>query len=174
MDRLATVERSVRRRRWRFSALAGLAVACAALVLLGVPALLPVAGPGSPAQPSGPHRPGPGTCPAVLAEFPRFNGSLPRTAPGPLAPPGAVRAVMCEYDSMSPMHIPHSSGPIRQLVLTRDVDGLVRVLNELPVDEPIDPCFSRGGGGYLTLEYPDGASATIELSDMCSFARRGD
>jgi hypothetical protein len=173
-DRLAAIERSVRRRRrWQVSTLAGLAAACVALVLLGMPALLS-SRPTRQGLPAGPHQgPGRGTCPAQLPTFPRNNGGLPMTAPGVLAPLGAVRAEMCKYGTVS---YPYRSGRgvIRQLILTRDVSGLVTALNELPVKEPLDPCMLLGGGGYLTLGYPDGSTVTIELSDSCGYVRRGD
>src|SRR5690348_5966548 len=90
-DRLTEVGRRVRRRRTRRILLVAVSVT---LVLLSVPTLVVAAGRHRTAEPpAGPPRPGAGTCPARPPNFPAVNGSLPASAPGKLAPTGAVRAV---------------------------------------------------------------------------------
>jgi hypothetical protein len=189
-DRLAGIRRHVRRQRRGIAAMAAAAVV---IVVLGswsllVPLRPPgigVAGPSAsagptepvgptepigPTEPVGPSRPagpGAGACPSSLPRFDLTNGGLPTSGPGVLAPEGATRAVMCEF----PWRL--AGGVRRELILTRDVAGLVTVLNGLPAEPGIDPCFSIGGGGYLTLTYPDGARHTIELAGRCGFVRRG-
>jgi hypothetical protein len=149
-----------------------LAGGCVALVLAGALGLVGTGGDPRPRS-SGVQTPDAGSCPAQLAKFPAVNGGLPASAPGELAPGGAVRAVLCQYDAMPEWRV-ERPGPARQLVLGRDVTGLVAVLNELPVQEPIDPCFLLSEGGYLTLEYQNRTPITIEFSGLCSFVRRGD
>ncbi len=186
-DRLAAVERRIRRRRVR---LAVLAAACVALVLIGVPVLI-ARGPGHPLDPpGGPRRPDAGNClalippspedngssPAVaiappVVPFPEDSGSPPATAPGALVPVGAVRAIRCQYDPL-PEWRRTGPGPARELVLTRDVAGLVATLNSLPVEPQLDPCFGGGASGYVTLVYENGATATVDF-DECDIARRG-
>lgn len=180
-DRLAAVGGRVRRRRVRQIMLAA---ACVTLVLLGTAALVvaerpaTLGRPAGPQQSDGPHpsdgpqRPDAGSCPAQLPSFPDVNGELPRSAAGDLAPAGAVRAVLCRYDPV-PEYGMVRPGPARQLVLTRDVAGLVAALNRLPAKGTFDPCFSGGNGGYLTLVYDGGTTATIELSNGCGYVRRG-
>jgi hypothetical protein len=174
-DRLAAVQRGVRRRRRR---LVAVAAAATALVLLGVPALLSTRRASPPGPPVGfasgspPQRPDAGTCPARPPLFPVLDGGMPTTAPGQLAPHGAVRAVWCEYNHQQWWR--YRDGPTYQLVLYRDVAGLVTALNKLPVEEGRDPCHAITFGGYLTLEYPDGPAVTIEFAGQCGFVRRGD
>ncbi|WP_327000383.1 hypothetical protein OHA72_35335 [Dactylosporangium sp. NBC_01737] len=121
---------------------------------------------------AGPDRPVTGDCPSAPPLFEGGNWALPSTAPGDVAPPGAVRAVLCRYNPVPELNTVRP-GPPRRLVLTRDVAGLITVLNDLPTSD-IDPCFSAGdGGGYLTLEYGDRTRATVELSNGCGFVRRG-
>ncbi|WP_432972393.1 hypothetical protein [Dactylosporangium sp. CA-233914] len=168
-DRLAAVGRRVRRRQLRTDVLAA---ACVVLVLLGGAVAVANAHPDT-SETAGPQRPVAGDCPATPPQFPYGNGELPSTAPGDLAPPGAVRAVLCRYNPVPELHL-RRPGPPRRLVLTRDVAGLVTVLNGLPAKSGGDPCFIAGdGGGYLTLEYGDGAKATVELATACGFVRRG-
>ncbi|GAA3455284.1 hypothetical protein [Dactylosporangium matsuzakiense] len=170
-DRLAAVGRRVRRRQRR----AGLAAACVVLVLVGGA----VAFATGHAQPERPERfvpagPPAGDCPARPPVLPYGDGALPDSAPGDLAPAGAVRAVYCRYDPVPELNMTRPAPP-RRLVLTRDVAGLVTVLNALPRPYTSDACFnSGGGGGYLTLEYATGPAATIELSSACWYVRRGD
>jgi hypothetical protein len=167
------VEQQYRPRpRRRLTVLAGI---CVALVLVGTLNVAGIDGAGSPTdqQSSGVQRPDAGKCPAHLPEFPQVNGGLPASAPGVLAPAGAVRAVLCQYDPL-PEWRAERPGPARQLILSRGVTGVVTALNALPVQERTDPCFLLGEGGYLTLEYPDRTPVTIEFSGWCSFVRRGD
>ncbi|MFG2039549.1 hypothetical protein [Dactylosporangium sp. NPDC048998] len=169
-DRLPAVGRRVRRRQLRASALAA---ACVAVVLLGGAVAIATARPDTNGT-AGPQRPVAGDCPAMPPQFASAgNSGLPSTAPGNLAPSGAVRAVLCRYNPVP--ELPRGRpGPPRRLVLTRDVAGLVAVLNGLPAEPDIDPCGQIGdGGGYLTLEYGDGAKATVELANACGFVRRG-
>jgi hypothetical protein len=177
-DRLAGIGRRARRqRRW----IAARAAAGVVIVLLGSwslvqlrPLGMGVAGPSTstetpePIGPPGPAGPGAGDCPSSLPPFERNNFALPATGPGVLAPEGATQAIMCEFQwriNYEPVR--------RELVLTRDVAGLVAVLNGLPAEPGIDPCFALGTGGYLTLVYPEGARHTIEFSASCGFVRRG-
>ncbi len=164
-ERLAAIERGVRRRRQR--RLAVLAGACAALVLLGAPAVLV---PRS-SDPVSEHGSIAGDCPPEPPTFSRSNDGLPATGPGVLAPPGAVRATMCQYHGY-PGPFGEARTP-RELILTRDLASLVTELNKLPTEPNIDPCHALGTGGYLTLEYRDGRRLTIELSVSCGFVRRG-
>lgn len=168
-DRLAAVGRRVRRRQLRAGVLAA---ACVALVLLGGAVTVATARSDT-NRLAGPQRPVAGDCPVMPPRFALGNTALPSTAPGDLAPSGAVRAVLCRYNPVPELHV-QRPGPPRRLVLTRDVAGLVTVLNGLPAEPGIDPCFPAGdGGGYLTLEYGDGAKATVELANGCGFVRRG-
>jgi hypothetical protein len=106
-----------------------------------------------------------------VVPFPEDSGSPPATAPGALVPVGAVRAVRCQYDPL-PEWRSVGPGPARELVLTRDVAGLVAVLNNLPVTPQLDPCFSGSSTiGHLTLVYQNGATATVDF-DECDIARR--
>ncbi len=168
-DRIGAVGRRVRRRRIRQILLVA---ACVTLILVSVPTLVAASHRRSVEPPVGPPRPSTAACPARLPTFPFGDGSLPASAPGVLAPSGAVRAVLCRYDPLPEYRISRP-GPARQLILSTDVPGLIAVLNQLPSREPLDPCFSGGDGGYLTLMYPNGTSATIELSNGCGFVRRG-
>jgi hypothetical protein len=173
-DRLAAVGRRVRRRRRRTSLLAAALVAA---VLLGGSAVLAANRPAAevPAVPrptGGPLPPGADDCPPDPPLFDASNDALPSTAPGDVAPPGAVRAVLCRYNPLPDRHR-RSPGPPRRLVLTRDVAGLVQLVNLLPTQD-LDPCFAMGdGGGYLTLEYRDGTRRTVELANGCGFVRSG-
>ncbi|WP_432827152.1 hypothetical protein [Dactylosporangium sp. CA-092794] len=168
-DRLAAVGRRVRRRRLRAGVLAA---ACVALVLLGGVVAVAAGRPDTNGT-AGPQRPVAGDCPATPPRFEYAKSDLPSTAPGDLAPHGAVRAVLCRYNPVPELHV-QRPGPPRRLVLTRDVAGLVTVLNGLPAKSGIDPCFLAGdGGGYLILEYGDGAKATVELAGSCGYVRRG-
>ncbi|GAA4261921.1 hypothetical protein [Dactylosporangium darangshiense] len=166
-DRLAAVGRRVRRRRLRAGLLAA---GCVAVVLLGGAVAVATAHPDT-NETAGPQRPVAGDCPAMPPRFESGNGALPSTAPGDLAPPGAVRAVLCRYNPVPELHV-ERPGPPRRLVLTRDVAGLITALNGLPAND-MDPCFQGGyGGGYLTLEYRDGTKTTVELATACGFVRR--
>ncbi|MEV4513931.1 hypothetical protein AB0K00_33860 [Dactylosporangium sp. NPDC049525] len=175
-DRLAAVGRRVRRRRVLTGALTAAAVALiltggAAVVATTRPDAHEIAGPDTTGT-AGPNRPEAGDCPAAPPLFEGGNWALPSTAPGDVAPPGAVRAVLCRYNPVPELNT-ERPGPPRRLVLTRDVAGLITVLNGLPTSD-IDPCFTGGdGGGYLTLEYSDGTKAAVELSNGCGFVRRG-
>ncbi|MFI5916697.1 hypothetical protein [Dactylosporangium sp. NPDC051541] len=174
-DRLAAIGHRVRRRQRRTGLLAA---ACVALVLLGgaVAAAATRPAPGPPADPApsastAPQHPGAGDCPAAPPDFNFVD--KPPTAPGDLAPPGAVRVVYCRYNQV-PDPYPGRPGPPRRLVLTRDVAGLITVLNALPAKSGMDPCMLMGdGGGYLTLEYADGSNVTIERAPACGYVRRG-
>jgi hypothetical protein len=158
-NRLAAIQRRGRRTRIR---LAGAAAVCAALVV-SLPAAL---GGGTVARS---HFDG---CPAVPSDF--APDQLPPTSvPGPLAPPGAVQAILCDYDLVQEGNLIYPS-PTTRLVLTRGVDQLVTRLNNLTADPGIDPCFAIGGGGYINLVYPDGGTITIEFSGQCLTVRRGD
>jgi hypothetical protein len=178
-DRLAGIGRRARRqRRW----IAGMAAAGVVIVLLGSwslvqlrPSRIGVAGqsasaePPEPVGPPGPAGPGAGACPSSLPRFESDNFGLPTSGPGVLAPEGATRAIMCEFQWR-----PGHGEPVRrELVLTRDVAGLVTVLSGLPAEPGIDPCFVLGTGGYLTLVYPGGARHTLEFASRCGFVRRG-
>lgn len=115
-----------------------------------------------------------GACPdSGPTGFSNTNGGHQVTAPGDLAPPGAVRVLMCRYGSLPEYNVVRP-GPARELVLTTRVAEMQDLLNQLPVEQGVDPCFSRGGGGVsMTLVYVDGATATIEFGG-CGYVRRGD
>lgn len=167
-DRLAAVGRRVRRRRLRAVALAAAAVA---VLLLG--GAIAVAARPSPDIAGDRRLPADAPCPATPPEFPYGDGALPSSAPGELAPPGAVRAVLCRYNPVPELQMTRP-GPPRRVVLTTDVAGLVDALNTLPSGSGMDDCFLSGdGGGYLTLQYRNGRTTTVELSGPCSYARRG-
>jgi hypothetical protein len=170
-DRLVDIQRRARRQRRWTVALAGAGVL---ILLIGAWALLPGARPSAEPMPpigaDGSLGPTAGDCPSSPpSNFEYDNLGLPSTGPGVLAPEGAIRAIMCVYQTRVPWDEPE----VRELVLTRDVAGLVAELNRLPAKPGVDPCFIGGGGGYLTLIYPDGTEHVIEFAIRCSFVRRG-
>jgi hypothetical protein len=178
-DRLAGIGRRARRQR---RGIVAMAVAGVVIVLLGSwslgqlrPTGIGVGGPSTsvespePVGPPGQAGPDAGDCPSSLPRFDASNDGLPASGPGVLVPEGATRAILCEFQWR-----PNHSEPVRrELMLTRDVAGLVTVLNGLPAEPGIDPCFVLGTGGYLTLVYPGGARHTLEFAGRCGFVRRG-
>src|SRR5687768_8158884 len=85
-DRIAAIGRRVRRRRTVAAAAAAACLALALVVPVGLRYRVDADGP----PPAAPEV----VCPPEVPAFGGSNGSLPTSAPGDLAPPGAVRAVM--------------------------------------------------------------------------------
>ncbi len=148
-DRLAQIGLRVRRaRRWAVGASA-LAVA----VVLGAAGALGLTGVARRDQPAAPAI---NDCPAVLADRSTLAGE---DTPGPLVPPGAVRATLCE--------IPHggrdAGGSAR--ALTRDVDRLASMFNALRARHPQASEGTSFGDSCTAVGYSHEVSFVFQYRD---------